>query len=94
MLKIILRKEVPGKNDRFAARDPFDRRRLRLMECNAKCRYLKKLTCKGTLLQVFYLSEAPYPPMTLYSPSSYTLYTCIQLQYTNSHREGGEGGES
>ncbi len=41
------------------------------MESNAKCRYLK-----GTLRQVFYLSEAPP--------------TCIQYNY--SHREGGEGG--
>ncbi len=30
--------------------------------------------------------RTPYP-----SPPLYTLYTCIQ--YTYSHREGGEGGE-
>ncbi len=36
-----------------------------------------------------YLSEAPSPPMTRYHPS-YTMYTCIQFTY--SHREGGEGG--
>ncbi len=29
------------------------RRKIRLMEGNAKCRHLKKLTCNGTLLQVF-----------------------------------------
>ncbi len=29
------------------------RRKVRLIESNAKCRYLKKLTCKGTLRQVF-----------------------------------------
>jgi hypothetical protein len=29
------------------------RRKIRLIECNAKCRYLKKLTFKGTLWQVF-----------------------------------------
>jgi hypothetical protein len=28
-------------------------RKIRLIESNAKCRYLKKLTCKGTLRQVF-----------------------------------------
>ncbi len=44
------------------------RRKIRLLECNAKCRYLKKLTCRGTLGQVFYLSEAPSLPMTPYSP--------------------------
>jgi hypothetical protein len=46
----------------------------RLIECNAKCRYLKKLTCKGTLRHVFYLSEAPSPPMTPYSPPLHTVY--------------------
>jgi hypothetical protein len=35
------------------------RRKIRLIESNAKCRYLKKFTCKGTLRQVFCLSEAP-----------------------------------
>jgi hypothetical protein len=30
-----------------------------------KRRCLKKWACKGTLRQVFYLSEAPSPPMTL-----------------------------
>jgi hypothetical protein len=48
----------------------------------------KKLTCKVTLRQVFYLSEAPSPPMTPYPPL-FTLYTCIQYIY--SHREGGRG---
>ncbi len=37
-----------------------------MIEINGKCSYLKKLTCKGTLRQVFYLSEAPYPPMIPY----------------------------
>ncbi len=31
----------------------LDRRKIRHIEVNAKCRYLKKLTCKGTLRQVF-----------------------------------------
>jgi hypothetical protein len=30
-----------------------ERRKIRLIEGNAKCRHLKKLTCKGTLRQVF-----------------------------------------
>jgi hypothetical protein len=46
---------------------------------------LTKLTCKGTLRQVFYLYEAPSPPMTPYPPS-YTLYM-------STYREGGRGGE-
>jgi hypothetical protein len=68
----------------------FDRlfcRKIRLTESNAKCRYLKILTCKGTLRQMFYLSEAPHPSYKPILPPLYTLYMCIQ--YTNSHREGG-----
>jgi hypothetical protein len=63
------------------------RRKIRLIECNAKCRYLKKLTCKGTLRQVFYLSEAPSPPMTPYSP----LIHCIRV-YSILIHTGKEGG--
>ncbi len=56
----------------------------------ARRRYKKKITCKGVLWQVFYLSEAPFPPMIpYYPPPPYTLYTC--LQYTYSHRAGGGG---
>jgi hypothetical protein len=40
------------------------RRKIRLIECGAKCRYLTKFTCKWTLRQVFYPSEVPSPPMT------------------------------
>ncbi len=47
------------------------------LDCKAKCRYLKILTCKGALRHVFYLPEAPSPPMVPYSPL-YTLYACIQ----------------
>ncbi len=49
---------------------PYTRRKIRLVESNAKCRYLKKLTCKGTSRQVFNLSEAPSPPIPPYSPPS------------------------
>jgi hypothetical protein len=41
------------------AHDRCRRRKIRLIENNAKCRHRKKLACKGTLRQVFYLSEAP-----------------------------------
>jgi hypothetical protein len=36
---------------------------MRLIESNAKCRCLKKLTCKGTVLCAagVYLSEDPFP---------------------------------
>ncbi len=59
------------------------RRKIRLIEGNAKCRHLKKLTYKGTLRQVF-ICWGPEP----HTPPSFTLYTCIQ--YTYSHRERGE----
>ncbi len=35
------------------------RRKIRLTESRAKCRYLKKLTCKGTLRQVFICLRPP-----------------------------------
>jgi hypothetical protein len=50
---------------------------------NAKCRHLKKLTCKGTLRQVFIClrPKTPYPsPLTHYSVLIHT-------------GKGGEGGE-
>jgi hypothetical protein len=62
-----------------------NRRKIKLIEGNAKCRHLKQLTCKGTLRQVF-ICLRPSPP---YPPSPFILYTCIQ--YTYSHREGGRG---
>jgi len=37
----------------YGKQQHLDRRKIRLVESNAKCRYLKKLTCKGTLQQVF-----------------------------------------
>jgi hypothetical protein len=51
-------------------------RYIRLIECNAKCHYLKKLTCKGTLRQVFYLSEAFSPTVTLYTHPPCPLIHC------------------
>jgi hypothetical protein len=59
----------------------LDHRKIKMTESNTKCRrYLKKITCKGTLRQAFYLPEAPSPPMTPYSRplGHYTLCECIQ----------------
>ncbi len=58
LIEIVERGKVRGIN----------RRKIRLIESNAKCRYLKKLICKGTSRQGFYLSEVPSPPMTPCSP--------------------------
>ncbi len=67
--------------------------KIRLIENNAKCRHLKKLTCKGPLRQVFYLSEVPSPPMTPNSPPPLThclpVYSTI---YLFTQRRGGGGG--
>jgi hypothetical protein len=55
----------------------------------------KKFTCKGTLRQVFYLSESPSPPMTPYPPPLHTVYdvyyTVIQLYLFNVHTGKGRG---
>jgi hypothetical protein len=49
----------------------------------------KKFTCKGALWQVFYLSEAPFPPMTPYYPP---LTHCIRVYSILIHTERGGGG--
>ncbi len=75
---------------------PRPYRKIRLIESNAKCPYLKNFACKGTLRQVFYLSEAPSPPMTPYPPppvSTVCVHSIHILIFLYSHREGGEGGE-
>ncbi len=71
--------------DVYAQKDQADR-------CIAKCRYLIKLTCKGTLRQVFYLSEAPFPPMTPHTPPPLT--HCICLYSVLIPPGPGGGGES
>ncbi len=46
------------------------RRKIKPIECNAKC-------VKGLYGRCFICLSPPSPPMTPYSPP-YTLYTCIQ----------------
>jgi hypothetical protein len=56
----------------------WESRKIGLIESNVKCRYLKKLTCKETLRQEFYLFEAlsppkpPYPPPLLHTVNVYS----------------------
>jgi hypothetical protein len=57
-----------------------------MTESNAKCRYL--LTCKGTLRQVFYLSEAPSPPDPILPPPLHTVFVYI-VRYTYSQLGSG-----
>jgi hypothetical protein len=59
--------------------DALARRKIRLIESNAKCRCLKKFTFKGTLRQVFYLYEAPSPPITQNFPPLYTVYVYTSI---------------
>ncbi len=64
------------------------RRKISLVEGNAKCRDLKQLTCKGTLRQVFIClrPKTPYPPPA--PPSIHTVYV-----YTVCLFKQGRGGE-
>jgi hypothetical protein len=64
---------------------PVHRRKIKLIEGNAKCRRLKKLTCLGTLWQVF---------ICLWARTPYTspLTHCIFV-YSNLSTQGGLGGE-
>jgi hypothetical protein len=52
--------------------DPGRRRKIRFIE---ECRHLKKLTCKGTLRQVFIClrSRTPYPPPPLHCNRVYSI---------------------
>ncbi len=60
------------------------RRKVRLIEGNAKCRHLKKMTCRGTLRQVF-ICMMPKTP----SP---TLTHCIRVYSTVYLFTQGRGG--
>jgi hypothetical protein len=56
------------------------RRKIRLIKCNAKCRYLQQIDLERDFAAG--VLSAPSPPMTPYSsPTSYTLNTCIQYTY-------------
>jgi hypothetical protein len=65
------------------------RRKIRLIEGNAKCRYIKKLTCKGILRQVFIClrTRTPYLP----SPPPFT--QCIRVNSTIIHTGNWGRGE-
>ncbi len=64
---------------------------IELIECNAKCRYLNKLTCKGTFRQVFYLSEAPSPFMTSYTSPLTHIFSNRSLQSLVHKFKSNEG---
>jgi hypothetical protein len=72
--------------------DREDSRKVRLIESNAKCRYLKKLTCKETWQQVFLSVWGPFPfydtiPHTVYTDTVYIrVYISVYL-FTQGRRE-------
>ncbi len=63
---------------------------------NPKCRLFLKIYQERYLAAVVYLSEAPFPPMTPYSPPPYTLYTCVHCGDCTVYlfTKGKEGGGS
>ncbi len=63
----------------FATWKSFQHALINYIDIKAKCHNLKKLTCKGTLRQVFICLRPP-------------LHT-VYILYTYSHREGVEGWE-
>jgi hypothetical protein len=60
----------------------YDRSKIRLIEDNAKCRHLKKMTCKETLRQVFICLR----PKTTYPPTH-----CILVYSIHIHTGKGKG---
>jgi hypothetical protein len=54
-----------GRQQQQCQPDRLERRKKRLIEVNSKCRHLKMLTCKGTLLHVFISLRlrTPSPPL-------------------------------
>ncbi len=73
----------------------YDDRKIRLIESNAKRRYIKKLTCKEALRQVFFLSEAPSSLLWhLIPPLTHCLPVYCILNYTRMKEGGGGGWES
>ncbi len=72
------------------------RKKIRLVEGNAKCRLIWKMTWKGTLWQLFTclslqhnpISHPPPPPLPRNTLNTY-MYTFLYSTY--SHREKGRG---
>ncbi len=62
-------------------------RKIRLIESNGKCRYLKKLTCKGTLRQVFIcLRPPPLLGFCLGWSSNFVVLNLVRNRVLNSCR--------
>ncbi len=73
--------------------DNSSRRKIRLIESNAKCRQLKKFTGKATFRQVFLLSEVP--PLLgfcLRLSSNFVGFESVQIQSVKLLQNMGVGG--
>ncbi len=69
------------------------RRKLRLIEGNAKCRHLNKLICKGTLRQVFICLRPRTPEAPIYPPPPQPLHTVyVHTVYSILIHTGKGGG--
>ncbi len=62
--------------------------KIRMIESNAKCRYVKKLNMQRDFAAGVLSVWGPFPAYDPILPPPSTLYTSIQ--YTYSHEEGGE----
>jgi hypothetical protein len=69
------------------------RRRIILLEGNAKCRHLKQLTCKGTLRQVFIWlrPRTPYPRPLAHCKRVYSMLIHTGEGVELNPREGERG---
>ncbi len=72
---------------------PESYRKIGLIENSAKCCYLKKLSCKRILQQVFYLSEPLSPPMTPYPLPPFTHFIRVYSTLIRTGKGGRGGGE-
>jgi hypothetical protein len=73
---------------------PPPRRKIRLLEGNAKCRHLKKLNLKRDFVAGVYLSEAQNPISSPFSVYVYTVYLFTKGRGGELNQREGYSGNS